>query len=468
MARLNLGIRNKKPDLSEYLMKKKSDSALRTRLKKSHPYDIGEALIKLETDIQKRLFTLISADKLSRVFEVMEKEHVAERLDYVNEKKLSKVLDIMELDEIAELFAYLDEQAMTHTLNLLTKDKRKALNRILKYNILSVGGQMNNDYLKLKKDMDVKEAMRELISQAEDKEVIDTLFVVDDDNRLLGLVDLKDLIVARHPKTIKDIMYTNYYSAHVDDLMQDVVSEIKRYDAPLTPVINDDGKLEGVVTLDDVMDAIEEESHDDYAKLAGINTEDQVYDTPFKKARGRFPWLALMLALNLIVTTVLSGFEDTIAAVTALVLFQPLILGMAGNIGTQSLAVTILKLSEESSTKFKNTLTHISREVSIGLINGFLLGLLGFLMATLFLTIAPMGVVREGTIQASQIGMVVGLAIFSALTVSTFLGSMIPMVLSKLRVDPAIASGPFITTLNDISALIVYFTLASVLIITLL
>ncbi|MGM0435812.1 MAG: magnesium transporter [Bacillota bacterium] len=468
MARLNFRNTQNKPDLSAYLMKKKSDNAVRTRLKKSHPYDIGEALIQLDSDVQKRVLTLISAEKLSRVFEVMEKEHVAERLDYVSEKKLSKVLNIMELDEIAELFTYLDEQVMTHTLSLLSKDNRKALNRILKYNILSVGGQMNNDFIRLKPDMDVKDAMRELITHAEDTEVIDTLLVVNEDKEPVGLVDLKTLIVARHPKTIKDIMYTNYYSAHVDDLMQDVVSEIKRYDAPLTPVINDEGRLEGVVTLDDVMDAIEEESHDDYAKLAGINTEDQVYDTPFKKARGRFPWLALMLGLNLIVTSVLSGFEDTIAAVTALVLFQPLILGMAGNIGTQSLAVTILKLSEESSTKFKNTMKHISREVSIGLINGFLLGVLGFLMATLFLSIAPMGVVSEGTIRASQIGMVVGLAIFSALTVSTFLGSMIPMILSKLRVDPAIASGPFITTLNDISALIVYFTLASVLIITLL
>ncbi len=468
MARFKLRKKDEKPDLSALLLKKKSDSALRMRLKKSHAYDIGEALIKLDPVVQTRVFTLISTEKLARVFEVMEKEHVVESLEYVSEKKLSKVLESMKLDEIAELFNYLDEDEMSHTLNLLSKDKRKILNRILKYNILSVGGQMNNDYIDLSPEMDVKDAMRKLISRAKETEVIDTLFVVDNDNRLLGLIDIKHLIVARHPRKIKDIMHTNYYSAHVDDLMQDVINEIKRYDAPLTPVINDQGQLEGVVTLDDVMDAIEEESHDDYAKLAGINTEDLVYDTPFAKAKGRFPWLALMLGLNLIVTSVLSSFEDTIAAVTALVLFQPLILGMAGNIGTQSLAVTILKLSEESFPKFKNALKHISREVSIGLINGFFLGILGFLMATLFLTISPIGVVDEGIIKASQIGLVVGLGIFSALTVSTFLGSMIPMVLNKLRIDPAVASGPFITTLNDISALIVYFTLASVLIITLL
>jgi magnesium transporter len=398
----------------------------------------------------------------------MEKEHVTETMDLVSTNKLEYVLDIMELDEIAELFSYLDKDAMSKTLNMMNKDKRKALNKILKYNILSVGGQMNNDYVELSKDMPIKDAMKHLITRAENTEVIDTLFVVDSQKHLFGLVDLKDLVVAKPPKTINDIMYTNYYNAHVDDLMQDAVAKIKRYDAPLTPVVNDYNTLEGVITLDDVMDAIEEESHDDYAKLAGINTEDFVYDTPFSKAKGRFPWLALMLALNLIVTSVLSQYEATIAAVTALVLFQPLILGMAGNIGTQSLAVTILKLSDEAFPKFKNTVKHISREVSIGVINGFLLGILGFLMATLFLSLSPMGVVGEGIIKASQIGMVVGLAIFSALTISTLLGSMIPMILNKLRFDPAVASGPFITTLNDISALIVYFTLASVLILTLL
>ncbi len=468
MARLKLMTRQSTRDLSLYLQKKKSDSAIRTRLKKAHPYDIGEALIKVEPEIKSRIFSLITVDKLSQTFEHMEKEHVASNLHLVNDKKLSMVLENMELDEIAELFIHLGEEAMATTMSHMSKEKRKALNKILKYNILSVGGQMNNDYIELSSSMTIKEAMRLLISRVEDMEVIDTLFVVDDAKHLEGLVDLRDLIVAKHPSTIEAIMYTNFYSAHVDDLMQDAISEIKRYDAPLTPVVNDEGILEGVVSLDDVMDAIEEESHDDYAKLAGVNTEDFIYDTPFKKAKSRFPWLALMLGLNLIVTSVLSGFEDTIAALTALVLFQPLILGMAGNIGTQSLAVTILKLSEESFPKFKNTLKHISREVSIGLINGFLLGVLGFAMATVFLLFAPMGVVEAGTVMASQIGMVVGLAIFSALTVSTLLGSMIPMILNKIHIDPAIASGPFITTLNDISALIVYFTLASVLILTLL
>jgi len=228
------------------------------------------------------------------------------------------------------------------------------------------------------------------------------------------------------------------------------------------------GGLAGVLTLDDVMDAIEEESHDDYAKLAGITTEDRIYDTARKTAWSRLPWLALMLALNLIVTSVLAGYEETIAAITALVLFQPLILGMAGNIGTQSLAVTILKLSKASFPGLSNVFRHMSQEVGIGIINGFILGVLGFFTATVFLLIAPMGVVQEGLIQPTQIGLVVGLAIMTALTVSTFLGSMIPLLLDKLKIDPAVASGPFITTLNDITALVVYFSLASALILTLI
>ena len=468
MPKLNFLGFQKRKELTRIIQKGKSDSALRTRLRKVHPYDIGEALLKLDDEDRARVLSLISIHKLSDTFEQLEKEHAAEFLDLLDDSRARSVLEAMELDELAELFQYLDEEETSHYLALLSDSMQRKLKRQMGYGILSAGSQMNARYITLSKDMDVKEAMRTLIKMADKVEVIETLFVGDGAGRLEGVLDLKDLIVAKHPTTVEDIMYTNFYAAHVDDPIQDVIPQIQRYDSPATPVIDSDGGLAGVLTLDDVMDAIEEESHDDYAKLAGITTEDRIYDTARKTAWSRLPWLALMLALNLIVTSVLAGYEETIAAITALVLFQPLILGMAGNIGTQSLAVTILKLSKASFPGLSNVFRHMSQEVGIGIINGFILGVLGFFTATVFLLIAPMGVVQEGLIQPTQIGLVVGLAIMTALTVSTFLGSMIPLLLDKLKIDPAVASGPFITTLNDITALVVYFSLASALILTLI
>ncbi|MFW5893040.1 MAG: magnesium transporter [Bacillota bacterium] len=468
MPKLSLLGYQKRRELARYIQKGKSDSALQTRLRKVHPYDIGEALLKLDDEQRARVLSQISIAKLSDTFEQLEKEHAAEFLPLLEEKRAKSVLEAMEIDEVSELLTYVDEEDRTRYLNRIHPSRRDRVKRQLGYEIMSAGSQMNARYITISRTMDVKTAMKVLVGKADQVEIIDTLFVVDDENRLEGIVDLKDLIVAKHPTTIADIMHTNVYAAHVDDPIQTVIPNIQRYDAPATPVVDSRHRLEGILTLDDVMDAIEEESHDDYAKLAGITTEDRIYDTARKTAWRRLPWLAVMLGLNLIVTTVLSGFEETIAAITALVLFQPLILGMAGNIGTQSLAVTILKLSKESFPRLSSVLRHLSQEVGIGIINGIILGFLGFVTATVFLNMAPMGVVKEEMVQPAEIGLVVGLSIALALTVSTMLGSMIPLVLSKLKVDPAVASGPFITTLNDITALALYFGLASALILTVL
>ncbi len=468
MPRFPFLSRQNRVELVDYLMKRKSPAALRNRLRKTHPHDIGEALIALPREKAKQILDLLDTERLTEVFEHLEKEHANDLIELLDDRQSKNVLENMELDEVSELFQYMDDNDTETYRSLLSKQKQSSLSRLLGYDDLSAGGQMNARYIALASEMDVKEAMRKLVSEADQVEIIDNLFVVDEHNTLKGVVDLKELIVAKHPTTIEEIMHTNIYTAHVDDSIQEVITQIQKYDTPITPVVETDGTLSGILTLDDIMDAIEEESHDDYAKLAGVSTEDRIYDTAKFTARQRLPWLALMLGLNLIVTTVLSGFEETIAAITALVLFQPLILGMAGNIGTQSLAVTILRLTKETFPNASSIFKHLSKEAGIGVINGFILGVLGFVTATTFLFISPMGVVREGIIHPTQIGLVVSLAIFTSLTVSAFQASVIPLILNKLKIDPAIASGPFITTLNDITALVVYFGLASALILTLL
>ncbi len=445
----------------------KREKALKNKLQKYHAYDISQAMLYMDKDQRERLYSYISLEKLARAFEHLYDEKAAEFMLELDKEEAAKVLETMESDDAVDILQHLEHEESVAFLSLLDEGKRERLRKLSRYKHLTAGSEMNPEFITFTADMDVKDAMRRLIEKAGEVETIETLFVVDDQNVLQGVVNLKDLIVAKHPITIKEIMSEKFYAVNVLDGIQKVVKDIQKYDTTAMPVLNDNGVIEGIITMYDAMDIIEEEAHDDYAKLAGIPTEDDLHETAKTSAAKRFPWLALLLVLNILVATVLASFEATIAQIAALVFFQPLILDMAGNIGTQSLAVTVLRISRETLQLKFNIGRHLLRETMIGVLNGAILGILAFLTAFIFLSLLPIGVVGE-TVQAAQIATVVAISIFLALTVSAFLGSAIPILLNAAKIDPAVASGPLITTLNDIVALFIYFGLATAMIIAVL
>ncbi len=467
MPKLTLIKRNKPKEIVAITRHEKRQKISQSKLNRYHPYDISEALLVMSETERQKVYSWLNKEKLAKVFEHISEERAADFILELDKSLAADVLTLMEIDDAVDILQHLKFDDSTEFFVLLDETKRNQIRKLSKYKHLTAGSEMNSDFIKLNPGMDVKDAMKLLVSQANTIEMIETLFVTDENDVLVGVVDLKDLIVAKHPKKIENIMDSNFYAVNVLDGIQEVVKDIQKYDTLAMPVLNEDKKIEGIITMYDAMDIIEETAHDDYAKLAGLPAEDDVYDSAKTSAKKRLPWLVLLLFMNMIVSTVLASYEETIAAIAVLVLFQPLILGMAGNIGTQSLAVTILRISRETLRTKVNVIKHITSEFLVGVINGVILGVLAFLTSWILLNILPLGQI-DSTITPFRVAGVVGLSVVSSLSVSALLGSLIPVILNKLRVDPAVASGPFITTINDVTALMVYFTLASVLLLTLL
>ncbi len=309
---------------------------------------------------------------------------------------------------------------------------------------------MNTHILTLSPTMDVKEAMKKVVKQSNDDTLIDILYVTQDD-QLVGVVDLKELIIARSPITIEAIMRKNYHFVFEDEPVSKAIDTVQKYDRIMIPILSKTKTLLGVITAEMALDLLAEETLEDYHKLASLNEYD-VHSKPLIRSKKRLPWLLLLLGLSLITASVLSFFEATLQTVIILVLFQPMILDSAGNISTQSLAKAILVINDDPDADMK---PFIIKELLIGLMNSTFLALVGFTFSYLFLW-----VFQNNNVDI-KVSFTVGLALFVALLVGAVTGAFVPMILRKMKIDPSVASGPFMTTLNDVIALTIYFSLAT-------
>lgn len=309
---------------------------------------------------------------------------------------------------------------------------------------------MNTHILTLSPTMDVKDAMKKVVKLSNDDTLIDILYVTDQD-QLVGVVDLKELIIARSPITIEAIMRKNYHFVFEDEPVSKAIDTVQKYDRIMIPILSKTKTLLGVITAEMALDLLAEETLEDYHKLASLNEYD-VHSKPLIRSKKRLPWLLLLLGLSLITASVLSFFEATLQTVIILVLFQPMILDSAGNISTQSLAKAILVINDDPDADMK---PFIIKELLIGLMNSTFLALVGFTFSYLFLW-----VFQNNNVDI-KVSFTVGLALFVALLVGAVTGAFVPMILRKLKIDPSVASGPFMTTLNDVIALTIYFSLAT-------
>lgn len=301
-----------------------------------------------------------------------------------------------------------------------------------------------------------------MIQEAKDTSYINTLYVVNKKGVLVGALGLKQLIIARKEDKIIDIMTEKVISANVMSQKEDVASLMQDYDIDAIPIVDNKNNMLGIITFDDIMDVITKESEEDYAMLAGLTSGaiEATRESIFSAVKKRVPWLMILLVLNLFTSLIISGFEKTLATIGLLAMFMPLVLGMAGNTETQSLAVTIRSLSEDALKSKKEVIKHILREALIGFFNGLVVGIMVFLMANLVV-----GLTTNAFFTAENIktGAVIGASIMLTLAVSTTAGALIPVVFNMIKIDPALASGPLITTINDIVALTIYFGLATIL-----
>ncbi len=438
-----------------------TDSNLPDLLSDYHDNDIAGAFEELTPEERKQIYPVLGAERVSEIFSYIEDAH--EYLKELNLEKAAKVIGFMDSDDAVDVLEEMDDSAMEQIVELMDKESSEDIRLILSYDDDEIGSKMTTNYIEIKNTLSVREAMRELISQAGKNDNISTIYVSDSSGAFYGAIDLKDLIVAREYVELDSLIRTSYPYLQAHENITECIESLKNYAEDSIPVLDEHNHILGIITAQDIIEVVDDELGDDYAKLAGLTAEEDLHEKTIDSMKKRLPWLLVLLFLGMGVSSVVGIFEGVVAKLSIIICFQSLILDMAGNVGTQSLAVTIRVLMDESLTgsqKFKL----VFKEMKVGLCNGLFLGI----MALIFIG-AYISIFKHTTITyALLISACVGFSLMVAMIISSLVGTIVPLFFHKIKVDPAVASGPLITTVNDLVAVVTYYGLAWVLLINVL
>ena len=445
---------NKVNEIVKLIKEMEFDDTLKNALKDYHDNDIADALAFLSAEERKLLYKAIGPERTGEVFSYLD-DDVDTYISEINIDEAAKIVEEMDTDDAVDLLEQIDDSVEDQILDKMDDSVEEEIRLIQSYNDDELGSLMTTNFIKLSIYYTVKQAMRELIKQSEDNDNIDTLYVVDSNNRYCGVVDLRDLIKARESEHFNELVITSYPYLYDHEKIADSLEEIKDYSENSLPVVDEDLHLLGVITATDIIETVEEEADDDYAKLGGLSSKEDLNEPLIESMKKRLPWLGCLLVLGIGVSAVVGIFEGVISEIAIIVCFQSLVLDMAGNVGTQSLAVTIrVLMDEEISTREKLGL--IFKEVRVGFSNGLLLGLISFLFIGLYVNLLkgyPIGF-------SFAVSACVGIALLTAMLISSLVGTVVPIIFDRMHVDPAVASGPFITTINDLVAVVSYYGLS--------
>lgn len=435
------------------------DSDMKNALDNYHANDIAEALKELDTDSRKKLYRILDVERIAEILAYT--DNISDYLKEFSPRRIADILGEMDADDAVDILEKIEDVDKREKLiALMDKESSEDIRLINSFADDEVGHMMTTNYVTISETFTIKEAMRSVISQAHENDNISTIYVIDKDGKYAGAVELKDLIIAREHTQLDSIISNSYPSVLATEKIQENIEHLKEYAEDSIPVLNAEREILGVITAEDIIEAVDDEMGEDYARLAGLTAEEDMNEKLSDSMRKRLPWLVLLLGLGMIVSSVVGIFEAVVAQVVIVVSFQSLILDMAGNVGTQSLAVTIRVLMDEGISG-KDKLHFVFKEMRIGGTNGLLLGTLSFLCVGLYLHLIK-GMAVGGSFMVSGC---VGLALFLAMIISSFVGTIIPMFFHKIKVDPAVASGPLITTINDLVAVVTYYGLAGLLLV---
>nr|WP_259549404.1 magnesium transporter [Heyndrickxia oleronia] len=412
-----------------------------------HPYDIARIFESLPEKHYTRFLLFLYPEQIAELIQELDKEYQLKVLAKLGGEKSGPVMDLMDNDDLASLLEHLSPEKIDELLSGMKQEESTIVKNIMNYSPETAGRLMTNRFVWIPQHYTVRETVDKLKIFAEFSETINYLYVIDEEKRLVGVVSYRDLILADEYEKIYDIMFSRVISVSTDADQEEVARVIERYDFLAVPVVENNNELVGIVTVDDIIDVFIQEANEDIEKLSASGKAIDFDTKAFVAAYRRLPWLILLLFIGLVSGTIISGFEDTLSKVVALTFFMPMIAGMTGNTGTQSLAVVVRGLATHDINK-KVVLKLIFREFSVGLIIGVTCGILISLIAYIW--------------QGSPVlGLVVGSSLIMTLIIGTLAGTIIPLILYRFKIDPAVASGPLITTLNDILSLLIYFGIAT-------
>lgn len=422
--------------------------AFRDNFLEMHIYEQGQFYQSLDEAQRHLVYAYLSPKELADMFDVIEEddEYMKDYLSEMRPSYAAEMLSEMYTDNAIDLLNTLDKKQVAKYLSLMSADDASEIKELLHYEDDTAGSIMTTEFVSIVANQTVRSAMYVLKNEADVAETIYYIYVVDQDNKLVGVISLRDLIINDDDTMISEVMSERVISVHVGDDQEDVAQTFRDYDFLALPVTDYDDHLLGIVTVDDIIDVIDDEAASDYSGLAGVNVE-EVSENPVKAAARRLPWLITLLFLGMATATLISRYEDLVSEASILAVFISLITGTAGNAGTQSLAVAVrrLAINDEKDSSFLRT---VLSEILTGLVTGAITGI------TILVIV---GIWRQNFI----LGFVIGIAMMFAITVANLAGSLIPMLMDKLGFDPAVASGPFITTLSDLTSVLIYFNIAS-------
>ena len=438
-----------------------TDNEIKTQLQEFHENDIAGAFEELTAEERDRLLKILGTELISEIVSYL--DDASEYLSEITADDAAEIIEQMDADDAVEALEDLDDERRSEIIDLIEDAEiKKDIKLIDSYEDDQFGSRMSTNFICVKRTQTIKEAMKILVSEAAENDNIYTIFAVEEDNSFYGAIDLKELIIARSNVELERLICNTFPFVYDTDLISENIERLRGYSEHIIPVVSaKTQKLLGVITSTDIAELIDEERSDDYAKLAAMTAEQERDEPLFTSIKKRVPWLIALLFMGLVVSAVVGAFESVVAALPMIVSFQSLILGMAGNAGTQSLAVTVRKLSENDTSSLAKQLRYILSEVRIALLNGIALGIISFAMVSGYLFIAN----SYGVAFILSAAGCVGLAMCFAMAISGFTGAAIPICLYRLKVDPAVASGPLITTVNDLVAVVSYYGLAWLLII---
>lgn len=430
-----------------------SGAQLAQQLDDYHEKDIAAALEQLDQQHRLLVYHALGAERLSEVF-----AYLNEAGKYLRElpvKSAASILQEMDADDAVDALETVPPETRKALLEQMDSEAKADVRLICSYDEDEIGSQMTTNFILIDRQLTVKQAMRALIAQAEENDNISTIYVSGENGVFCGAIDLKDLIIAREGTSLETLISTSYPYVGAHERIEDCIERLKEYAEDSIPVLNEKKRLIGIITAQDIVEVVDDEMGDDYAKLGGLTAEEDLNESLLVSVKKRLPWLIILLFLGMVVSTVVGLFEGVVAQIALLVCFQSLILDMAGNVGTQSLAVTIRVLMDESLTA-RQKLELVWKEMRIGLCNGGLLGVLALLFIGLYVWLFKGKTIHY----AFCLSGCVGVSLLLSMVISSFVGTAIPMFFKKIKVDPAVASGPLITTVNDLVAVVTYYSLS--------
>jgi len=437
-------IDNIKEEINNYLNQEKN--VKEDWIEDNHPIDIAEALSELEASEINNFTKLLETEDLADIFEESEKDL---QIDILKSKSSQEIIDIfshMAADDITDILGLLTIQKRKELLRHMKQDDALVVKNLLGYDKESAGGIMTTEYIILKKDMSIGEALDKIKEIAPKTEIIDTIFVSDNNKKLVGSVDLRDILSSDDDKILEELMDDNIVKVTADVDQEIVAQKVAKYDLTVIPVINNNGILIGIITVDDIIDVIEAENTEDLYKMHGVDEEERSDTTLLQSVKSRLPWMFINLATAFLATFTVAMFEDVIAQVAVLAAAMPIVAGMGGNAGTQTLSIVIRGIAL-GEIDFKDNWMLLFKEAMVGIINGAATGLVtGFILYLMY--------------GNYYLGIIIFLAMILNLLIAGMFGFLIPLSLQSLGIDPALASAIFLTTVTDVFGFFVFLGLA--------